>query len=382
MGVVAVISPWNYPFCIPMGDIVTALITGCTVCLKPSEAVPAVGALIQELCHDAGLPVWVLQGDGKVGAALIDARPDKVIFTGGSEAGQRVMEAASRHLIPVVMELGGKDPMLVLEDAHLDNAASAAVWGCFTNSGQVCASVKRVYVVDAVADAFIERVKAQCEALRIGDPWRSGTDIGTLISQQQAQKGRAAVERALAEGARLLCGGEVDGCRMAPTVLVDVMPEMQVLQEEIFAPVLPIVRVPSAKAAVIHANNNPFALCASVFSREGAAPIAQQLRAGTVVLNDCTYTYGVPETPWGGVGRSGFGRMHGEDGMRECVYPFHQHVNHAPERRSLWWFPYDAQMIEIAKALGDFYGRGKKLGAFIALLKGRPLAADTKNLTA
>ncbi|MCB1136089.1 MAG: aldehyde dehydrogenase family protein, partial [Chlamydiia bacterium] len=353
IGVVAVISPWNYPFCIPMGDIITALAAGCAVLLKPSEKTPAVGQLIAKLCQEADLPVWVLQGGGDVGAALIDAKPDKLIFTGGPETGARVMEAAAKHLIPVVMELGGKDPMLVLKDAHIENAASAAVWGCFTNSGQVCASVKRIYVDEKIADAFIARVLEKVQALRIGDPMDPATEIGSLIDAEQASGIEAQVQRALNEGARLAIGGKrpqgMSDAYFAPTVLTDVSQQMSIVQEEVFGPILPIIRCRDEGQMLAHANDSAFGLCASVFGQARIQELAAQLRVGTVILNDCTYTHGIAETPWGGRGRSGFGRIHGEEGLRECVTPLHIHRNHAPQRRSLWWFPYDAGLVALAK---------------------------------
>jgi len=283
------------------------------------------------------------------------------------------MEAASRHLVPVVLELGGKDPMIVLPDANLENASTAAVWGCFTNSGQVCASVKRLYVHESIADRFTDLVLEKARRLRLGDPLKPDTDVGSLIHLRQVELAEGRVRDALREGARLALGGrkrpDLGECFFEPAVFTDVRQEMLVAREEIFGPLLPILRVRDEEEAVRCANDSPFGLTASVFSRRRGIDLARRLKAGTVMVNDCTWTHAACETPWGGVGESGFGRTHGRIGLYEFVVPFHVSVNHALDRQSPWWFPYDASMLEIYRASVRFAGGPGRLRAARDMLR-------------
>lgn len=374
LGVVGILSPWNYPLSIPAGDLFLALLAGCTVVLKPSELAPLVGRAVGELFED--LPpgaVTVLQGGAATGAALVEARPDKILFTGGAANGRRVLEAAARHLVPCVLELGGKDPMIVTAEAHLANAADAAAWGCFTNAGQVCASVKRVYVERAAADAFVARLVAATRALRIGDPLDPSTDVGALISEAHVERIQDQIAAAVRAGARVLAGGRRvarPGSFLEPCVLEVEDPDAAVLREEIFGPVLPVHRVADAEEAVRRANESPFGLTASVWTRDlrrGRA-LARRLRAGTVIVNECTYTYALCEAPWGGMRESGFGRTRGEWGLLEFVQPVHVHENRAPGRRSAWWFPYDASLGDLMRAGVRFY-TGGGLGALREMVR-------------
>ncbi|MBI2933322.1 MAG: aldehyde dehydrogenase family protein [Planctomycetes bacterium] len=363
VGTVAVISPWNYPFSIPLGDVAIGLAAGCTVVLKPSEAVPLVGEEIRALFE--GLPVWVVQGPGQTGAELVEARPDKIFFTGGGAIGRRVMEAAAKHLIPVVLELGGKDPMIVCADADLDLATDGAVWGCFTNSGQVCASVKRAIVVRDVAERFTELVVAKTKALRQGDPLDPDVDVGAMTVAAQIDKVEQQVKLAVAEGARVLAGGrrlDRPGFFFQPTVLGDVDPASSIAREEVFGPVLPILIANDEEDAVRLANDSPFGLTASVWSKgvRRARAIARRLQVGTVMINDATYTHALAETPWGGVKESGFGRTHGLEGLLEFVTPLHINENRRHHWRSLWWFPYDERQRRLFTAAGPaLYGHGR-----------------------
>jgi acyl-CoA reductase-like NAD-dependent aldehyde dehydrogenase len=363
-GVVAVLAPWNYPFSIPAGDAALALLAGCTVVLKPSERAPLVGQQIAELFDP--LPPGVLtvvQGGAEAGAAIVDARPDKVVFTGSAANGRKVYEAAARRLVPCVLELGGKDPMVVLEDAALANACDAAVWGCFTNAGQVCASVKRVYVERPVAAPFIEGVARAARELRVGDPADPDTDVGALVSEDLLDRVREQIASAVRDGARVRAGGrrlDRRGWFLEPCVLEVDDPEAPILREEVFGPVLPIHPVADADEAVRRANDSPFGLTASVWTRnlrKGRA-LARRLRAGTVILNETTYTHALAEAPWGGVRESGFGRTRGEAGLLEFVTPVHLHENAAPDRRSVWWFPYDARLGDLMRAGVRYYSGG------------------------
>ena len=351
-GVIAVISPWNYPFVLPASEVALALLAGNAVVLKPSEFTPLIGNAIGELFAQAGLPdglLQIVQGDGRTGGALVAAQPDKISFIGGGSTARRILAAAAQNLTPVTLELGGKDPMLVLRDANLDRAAQAAVWGGFCNAGQVCASVERVYVDKAVAEPFVRKVVDLTNKLRVGqsDGPDSPVDIGPMISERQLQIVQRHVDSAVAAGAKALAGGkrrEGAGNFYEPTVLVDVRDDMDVMREETFGPVLGITTFESEDEAIQRANDSPFGLSAYVFSenKRHAERVARSLEAGSVLVNDVVVSYGAPETPWGGIKQSGIGRVHwGPQGIREYCQPRHIMVERFRLTPSeLWWYPY------------------------------------------
>ncbi|MBV9609150.1 MAG: aldehyde dehydrogenase family protein, partial [Acidobacteria bacterium] len=246
-GVIGMISPWNYPLSIPATEGMAALVAGNAVVLKPSEFTPGIALELRRMLHDAGVPedvFQVLPGDGATGAALVASRIDKLIFTGSVRTGKRVAEAASQRVLPCVLELGGKDPMLVLDDADVDIAATAAVWGAFVNAGQTCLSIERCYVHRSLYDRFLGAVVEKARKLRVGDGMDPATDIGPLVHQQQLRVVEAQVTEAVAAGARLLLGGramtELGPNFYAPTVVGDVNHSMRLMQEETFGPVLPV----------------------------------------------------------------------------------------------------------------------------------------------
>jgi acyl-CoA reductase-like NAD-dependent aldehyde dehydrogenase len=351
-GVVAVISPWNYPFVLPTSEVVLALLAGNAVVLKPSEFTPLIGQAIGELFLEAGLPeglLGIVQGHGRTGGALVAAVPDKIAFIGGGATAKRILAAAAQNLTPVTLELGGKDPVLVLGDADLSRAANAVVWGGFCNAGQVCASVERVYVDKRIAAPFIEKVVDLTRQLRVGQA--SGQDapveMGPMISERQLEIVEGHVRDAVAGGARALIGGTRragDGHFFEPTVLVDVRDDMPVMRDETFGPVLGIATFETEEEAIRRANDSPFGLSAYVFSenRRHAERVARQIEAGSVLINDVVVSYGAPETPWGGVKQSGIGRIHwGAQGIREYCQPRHIMLERfRPLRNELWWFPY------------------------------------------
>ncbi len=350
LGVVGVIAPWNFPFSIPFGQIAMALVAGNAVAFKPSSATPLVGKLIEEIWREAGLPAGVLgvaHGPGRLGDEMCRAGLRKILFTGSVAIGRHVMQEAAKSMTPVSLELGGKDPMIVLEDADLDVASSAAVWGAFCNSGQVCASIERCYVAESLYDAFVDRVVEKTRRLRQGVDTAFDVDVGAMTTEEQLRTVERQVEAAVRAGARVLAGGErnrgLAGWFYKPTVLVDVDHGMEVMSEETFGPVLPIVRVRDEDEAVRLANDSKFALTACVFTRdlERGERVARRLEAGTVMVNDCLFTYSMAETPWGGAKESGVGRTHGRIGMMELVEPVHICTNTRPGRKNPWWYPYD-----------------------------------------
>jgi succinate-semialdehyde dehydrogenase/glutarate-semialdehyde dehydrogenase len=356
-GLVAIISPWNYPFSIPMTQVISALVAGNAAIVKPSELTPACGALISTLVERAGLPaglVHVLQGRGDLGAAIIDAHPDKVFFTGSVATGTKIAQACAAKLIPSVLELGGKDPMIVLADANLDIASSAAVWGGFMNCGETCISVERIYVEQPVADRFIELCVEKTKKLRLGPPADSEAEIGPMIQSRQLEKVEAQLRDAVARGACILTGGnrrpDLGPNFLEPAVVTDVDHSMDLMREETFGPVIAIRPVASADEAVALANDTPFALSASVWTGDAkrGAEIASRVRAGSVMVNDVASYYGISEAPHGGPGASGWGHSHGRLGLLEMVQTIYIDVDRFPRMHKPWWFGYTAGLAAAA----------------------------------
>jgi succinate-semialdehyde dehydrogenase/glutarate-semialdehyde dehydrogenase len=367
VGWVLVISPWNYPFSISMGDAAMAVLAGCTVVLKPSEQTPLIGSLVEGLLRESGLPpdvAQVVHGDAAQAGALIEARPGKVVFTGSVATGKKIMEACARRLTPCVLELGGKNPALVLSDAELPVAADGILWGGFMNSGQACSAVGRVLVEREVAEVFLTRLIELARGLRQGDPMDPAVDIGCLTTAAQLAKVEKHVREAVSAGAKVALGGarpEGPGRCFAPTILTGVTPDMAIMREEVFGPVLPVMEVSGEEEAIRIANDCDLGLTASVWSTDvvRARRVASRLEAGTVTINDCGYTYAICETPWGGIKESGFGRTHSKLGLREFAHPIHVNINHRSGMRSIWWFPYRQSQIDLTNALLDmFHGAG------------------------
>src|SRR5205807_61981 len=275
LGVIGIISSWNYPLAIPMSQIIPAVAAGNAVICKTSDFTPRCGTLLEKLFRDAGFPrdlVAVIQGGAEVGQALIEALPDKVLFTGSGTTGRRVAEACGRNLIPTILELGGKDAMIVLDDADLQTASSAAVWGSYTNCGQVCLSVERLFVEQAVSQRFVELCVEKTRKLRLGPGSDPATDVGPLIRPEHVRRMIDLVDDAVSRGASVLCGGsarpELGPNFFEPTVIVGVDSSMRLFQEETFGPILAIQVVRDAKQAITLANDSPFALAASIWTKD------------------------------------------------------------------------------------------------------------------
>src|SRR5215471_17925650 len=343
VGVIGIISSWNYPLAIPMSQIIPAVAAGNAVVCKTSDFTPQCGALIERVFRDAAFPqdlVAVVQGGGEVGQALVDASPDKVLFTGSVATGRQVAEACAKKLIPTVLELGGKDAMIVLADADLETASSAAVWGSYTNCGQVCLSVERLFVEQAVSQRFAELCVEKTKKLQLGPGSDPATDVGPLIRPQHVRRMSDLIEDAVARGARVLCGGhprpDLGPCFFEPTVVIGVDSTMRLFQEETFGPILAIQPVRDAEEAIARANDSPFALSASVWTRREARgeAIAKRLRAGAVLVNDTISYFAIAEAPHGGCGKSGWGRTHARAGLMEMVQPKYIDVIACPGARS------------------------------------------------
>jgi acyl-CoA reductase-like NAD-dependent aldehyde dehydrogenase len=323
LGVVGVIGPWNYPMFTPMGSIGYALAAGNAVVFKPSEYTPGVGEwLARTFVETVGRPVLqVVTGFGETGAALCRAGVDKVAFTGSTETGKRVMAACAETLTPVVIEAGGKDALIVDSDADVEAAADAALWGACSNAGQTCAGVERVYVHERVYDEFLDQIVTKARDLRADDG--PGSHLGPITMPKQKDIIRSHIQDALDRGGRALVGGvDAVGDRFVqPTILVDVPEDSAAVQDETFGPTVTVAKVRDMDEAVELANGTRYALGSTVFAKARGMEIASRLRTGMTAINGVITFAGIPSLPFGGVGDSGFGRIHGPDGLREFTYP-------------------------------------------------------------
>ncbi|MBM0228928.1 MULTISPECIES: aldehyde dehydrogenase family protein [Micromonospora] len=318
-GVVGVIGPWNYPVFTPIGSVAYALAAGNAVVFKPSEYTPAVGQWLVDRFAEVvpEQPVFTaVHGLGDVGAALCRSGVAKLAFTGSTATAKKVMAACAESLTPVLLEAGGKDAMIVDSDADLDAAAEACVWGGLTNAGQTCIGIERVYAVDQVFDAFVDKVIARAGRLTVGP---DGADIGPITMPSQLDVIRRHIEDAVERGGRAVLGGPdaVQPPYVHPTVLVDVPEDSAAVREETFGPTLTVNRVRDVDEAVDRANALSYGLGGSVFGRKRAVAVARRLRSGMASVNSALTFAGMSTLPFGGVGDSGFGRIHGEDGLRE-----------------------------------------------------------------
>lgn len=356
-GVVGVIGPWNYPIVTPIGPISGALAAGNAVVLKPSEYTPIVGQWLVDTFAEVVPEQPVLQavhGLGDVGAALCRSGVGKVAFTGSTATAKKVMAACAENLVPVVLEAGGKDALIVDEDADIAAAAEAAVWGSMTNAGQTCIGIERVYAVAPVYDAFVAAVVAKAGKLRTGE------EIGPITMPRQIDIIREHIEDALAKGGRAVVGGAdaVQPPYVSPTVLVDVPADSSEIRDETFGPTLTITKVADADEAVRQANDTPYGLGGAVFGKKNAIRIARRLRSGMVAVNSTLTFVGMGNLPFGGTGDSGFGRIHGDDGLREFARSKSITVRRGPSLLPTTTFERTpAQVDTIVRAIRVLFGR-------------------------
>ncbi len=396
LGVIGAIAPWNLPFSLAMGAIVPALAAGNAVVVKPSELAPLTALEIARAFADAGLPAGVLNvvcGGPETGAALVASEVDRIVFTGSVATGLAVARAlAELGRRPPLLELGGKDAMVVCADADIAYTAQGAVWNAFSNSGQLCCSVERVYVVREVAGAFVERALQAAARLtdlagfvehegRLRAP-AAHWAFGPLIRESARQRVHRHVTDAVERGARLLTGGRIpegSGFWYPPTILTGVTDEMLVMREETFGPLLPVVAVADEEEAIARANASPFALTGSVWTRDlkRGKRLAGRMRAGLVMVNEHASAYAMLDCPWGGSGSSGWGRLHGHDALWEVTEACARVTDRVPTPK-VWWYPYTHPAYEYFRRGNEllFAGRlRKRLGAVVptlrALLAGR-----------
>ena len=380
LGVVGIIPAWNYPFSIPLGETVMALMAGNSVVIKPSELTPVIGEKIGEIFEKAGAPadlVQVVTGDGRTGAALVDAAPDKIMFTGSVATGKKIAAAAAKNLTSVVLELGGKDPMIVFDDANLKLASSAAVWGAFCNSGQSCSSVERLYVQEGAAQQLTKLIVEKTRELKQGVGNAEDISIGAMSSERQLKIVEDHVEDFRRAGAKIETGGKVLSTGLSrqppeggtqnlffePTVITGATNDMRAMQEETFGPTLPIATFKTEEEAIRLANDSEFGLTASVWTRdyEKGRRVAEKIEAGSVCVNEVLYTHGIGQTPWGGFKNSGRGRTHGTEGLMELVQPQHIHVNRFAILPDAWWLPYSPEAVKTFRGFATKFASGSLL---------------------
>jgi acyl-CoA reductase-like NAD-dependent aldehyde dehydrogenase len=401
-GVVGIIPAWNYPFSIPLGEAAMAVMAGNSVVIKPSELTPLIGEKIAEIFDKAGAPdglVQILHGAGETGAALIDAAPDKVMFTGSVATGKKIAKAAAENLTSTVLELGGKDPMIVFEDANLELAAGGAVWGAFCNAGQSCSSVERLYVHESVADELTRLIVEKTRELKQGAGDSEDVSIGPMSSERQLKIVEEHVAAFREAGAKIEIGGSKssectsptvregetiksdvsplltrglaqtadEGVRgplfFPPTVITGATNDMLPMREETFGPTLPIATFKTEEEAIRLANDSEFGLTASVWTRDYAKArrVAQKIEAGSVCINEVLYTHGIGQTPWGGFKNSGRGRTHGLEGLMELVQPQHIHTNRIAILPNAWWMPYSPTAVETFRGFATKFASGSLL---------------------
>ena len=370
LGVIAIISPWNYPFCIPVIQMLTALMAGNGVVLKPSPYVPLIGQKIAELARRTNMPAGLLNvlhvEDSDAPHLTSHPGVDKIIFTGSVATGRQVMASAAQIPTPVVLELGGKDAAIVAPDADLKRAVPGILWYAMANTGQSCAGIERAYVHADIYSRFVADTVALAKTLTIGPGIYQDSQIGPLTNEEQLNIVEAQVEEAKAKGAKVLTGGyrlPMEGYFYAATILVDVTPDMDIMQQETFGPVLPIIKVNSMEEAIQAANNSKFGLTGSIWTtnKEQGIKLAKQMRVGAVNINDHTFHIGEPGAACGGVGYSGFGRTHGEFGLLEMV---NRKLITTDMRQGVLepsWYPYNEKTTHFLRhATYLLYGTNKR----------------------
>ncbi len=385
LGPTLLISPWNFPFLIPAFDTLSALTAGNTVILRPSSTTAFTGLLLGEILNQAGLPpgaLNVVPCKTKHAEGLI-TNPDikTVMFTGSTGVGKKIMAMASQNLTNIILELGGKDPMIVCQDADLERAAHGAVWAAFANCGQSCGSVERLYVHSAIAQKFIEKVTNLTKEIKVGDPLSPDIDMGPMTTLPQLRLVEEHLHEAVKKGATVHCGGdriqELKGYFINPAVLTGVNHSMRIMREETFGPVLPIMAFDSLEEAVALANDSDLGLTASVWtrSRRTAARLARDIDVGTVSVNDHMTSFTDPNAIWGGIKHTGIGRSHGPYGMLELVNIKYTAFDFARKKNLLWWFPYNRTIHSLFMNAASLYHHRKwsqkagALGAMVPRLK-------------
>jgi len=358
LGVVGIISPWNYPLSIPFGEVVMGLMAGNAILLKVAAATITVGQAIERIVAAGGLPDGlfhhIVGSGGRVSQAFFDNGVNKLFFTGSVPTGRQLMAAAAKTLTPLSLELGGKDPMVVLADADLERAANGAAWAGYQNAGQSCGGVERVYVHESVYEPFVDLLAKKTRALRHGPDRREcDVDMGAMTTEDQLKTVQRQVDAAVAAGAKIVAQSrptdpKAGGYFYPATLMVDVDHSMELMREETFGPVVPVMKFRTLEEAIRLANDSTMALTSSIWTKnvELGKTIASQLDSGVTTINDHLYTHGQSETPWGGWKDSGLGRTHGPLGLEEMTQPKLVNWDIVPAKRNIWWYPFDQQTYD------------------------------------
>lgn len=352
LGVVGIVSPWNYPLSIPFGEVVMGLMAGNAIVLKVAAATPLVGKAIEDIVAAAELPDGlfhhIVGSGGQVSSAMFEHGIDKLFFTGSVRTGKQIMAQAAATLTPVSLELGGKDPMIVLDDADLERAANGAAWAGYQNAGQSCGGVERVYVHESVYPRFVELMAEKTQALRHGVPDdQCSVDIGSMTTAKQRQFVEGQLAEAVKDGAKIVAQSRAvsdqQGEFHPATLVTDVNHDMALMREETFGPVIPVMPFKTEDEVVALANDCTMALTASIWTRNTGRgkKLADRINGGVVAINDHLYTHGMSDLPWGGPKESGIGRTHGPEGLLEMTRPKVVNWDWLKAKRNLWWYPQD-----------------------------------------
>ncbi len=379
LGVVLIIAPWNFPLQLSLVPAITALAAGNTVVIKPSEVTPLVGEVLKRIIKKAGLEegiIQIVQGGAEVGQKLIAQQPNKIFFTGSLATGKKIMGQAAKNLIPVELELGGKDAMIVCKDCDFERAVEAAVYGAFANTGQLCVSIERLYVQEEIYQDFVQAVVERTNELRVGSG--KDSDLGAMTYAKQIDIINEQLSDAQNKGASVLTEIKKDGQFFHPIILTDVSHEMKVMTEESFGPLLGIMSVKDIPEAIEYANDSPYGLNASVWSSKQAQAedIARQLETGNVYINDVVKNIANPHLPFGGAKKSGIGRYHGPEGLYSFSESKSVMIN-KNKGKELNWFPYSKELYELLTDIIKInYGTGSVFNKAKRFLKILPDIKD------
>jgi len=379
LGTILIITPWNYPFYQMFLPSILAFLSGNASIIKPSEITPLKG-VVEKILLESGFlkdAIQVIYGGKETGKQLIDAKPNKIHFTGSVETGKKIMEQAAKYLIPVDLELGGKDPAIVFEDVNIERTANGLLWGSFTNCGQSCTSIERVYVQESIYDELITKLSYNISKLKVSDENRNYTepgdcDMGCMTSESQTQIVEAHILDAVQKGAKVLTGGKrIPGSlHFPPTLLVDVDHTMKIAMEETFGPVLPVMKFKTEKEAILLANDSPYGLSASVWSKdlERAERVAKCLEVGNVSINNCMLTEANPALPFGGIKNSGFGRIKGQWGLLSFVNIKSILIDKQSSIIEVQWYPHTKTKYGLLTSLIIYlFSRSRNLIKFAAV---------------